>query len=74
VAPDDVLEHLDRALIGLERSGDRLDGPGRNVVSALDQLDQLVDDRLRRAHIPGLALEREHIAAQVELAPQLALE
>ena len=48
--------------------------PGRDLVTALDQPDQLVDDRLGRAHLARLALEREHVAAQVELAVELPLE
>jgi len=68
VAPDDVLEDLRRTLVGVERAGHRFDRPRRHLVSVLDQLDQLVDDGGRGLHVIGLAVEGEHVAAQVEVA------
>ena len=68
VAPDDVVEDLRRALVGVERAGHRLDRPRRDVVALLDQLDQLVDDGRRLLHVAGVAVEGEDVAAQVEVA------
>ena len=67
VAPDDVVEDLGRALFGLERAGHRFDRPRRDVVALLDQLDHLVDDGRRLGDVVGLALERQHVAAQVQV-------
>ena len=67
VAPDDVVEDLGRALVGVEGAGHRFDRPRRDVVPLLDQLDQLVDHGRRRLHVAGVAVEGEDVAAQVEL-------
>ena len=42
--------------------------PGRDLVALLDQLDQLVDDRRRGCDVAGVAVEGEHVAAQVQVA------
>jgi hypothetical protein len=41
---------------------------GRHLVPLLDQVDQLVDDRCRRLNVGRVAVQRQHIAAQVEVA------
>ena len=50
VAPDDVLEDLAHVLGLVERGEHRVDRVGADLVAALDELDELVDDgaRLRR--------------------------
>jgi hypothetical protein len=74
VAPDDVVEDLGRALVGVDRAGDRFDRPRRHFVALLDQLDQLVDDGGRRLHVIGLTVEGEHVAAQVKVAVEVAAQ
>ena len=44
VAPDDVLEDLAHVLDLVERTEHGVDGGGADLVTALDQLDELVDD------------------------------
>ena len=68
VPPDDVLEDLGRALVLVERAGDRLDRPRRDLVALLDQVDQLVDHRRGGLHVAGVAVQREDVAAQEEVA------
>ena len=47
VAPDDVLEDLAEVLRLVERAEHGVDGARADLVAALDQLDELVDDRPR---------------------------
>ena len=47
VAPDDVLEHLADVLGLVERAEHGVDGGRADLVAALDELDELVDDRPR---------------------------
>jgi hypothetical protein len=63
VLPDDVLEDLRRALVLVERAGDRLDRAGGDLMSLLDQVDQLPDHGLRGAHVSGVAVQGEDVAA-----------
>ena len=58
----------------VKRTRDGLDRSGRNVVALLDQLRQLANDRARGLHRALLAVERQHIAAQVDVAVEVALE
>ncbi len=74
MAPDDVLEDLGRALVGVERAGHRFDRPRRDLVALLDQLDQLVDHGRRGLHVVGVAVEGEDVAAQVEVAVEVAAQ
>jgi hypothetical protein len=74
VAPDDVLEDLRRRLLRVERAGHGADRPGRDLVPALDELDDLADDLGRLVDGLGLAVEREHVAAQEHLHLDVLLE
>ncbi len=74
MAPDDVLEDLGRALVGVEGAGHRFDRPRGDVVALLDQLDQLVDHGRRLLHVVGLAVEGEDVAAQVQIALEPAAQ
>ena len=67
VTPDDVLEDLRRALVGVEGAGDGFDRSRRHLVALLDQLDQLVDHRRRGLDVGGVAVEGEDVAPQVEV-------
>jgi hypothetical protein len=60
--------------VRVERPGHRFDRPRRDLVALLDQLDHLVDDMGRLLDVGGLALERQHVAAQVELGVELAAQ
>src|SRR5437763_17131669 len=44
VPPDHVLEDVPDVLRFVERGADGVDGPGADVVAALDELDELVDN------------------------------
>ena len=70
VAPDDVVEDRRRALFGVECAGHRFDGPGRDLVALLDQLDHLVDHGGRLLQVTRVAVEGEHVAAQVDFHRQ----
>ena len=74
VAPDDVLEDLGRALGGVEGAGHGFDRPRRHLVALLDQLDQLVDDRRRHLHVCRFAVESQNVAAQVQVAVEVAAQ
>src|SRR5215203_3711602 len=67
VAPDDIVEDLRRALIGLERAGHRFDRARGDVVTLLNQLDHLVDHGCRRGDVIGVALQSQHVAPQVQV-------
>src|SRR6185437_7368931 len=47
VRPDDVGEDLVHVLGLVDRAEDRVDGAGADLLAALDELDELLDDRLR---------------------------
>ena len=68
MAPDDVVEDLADVLGLVERAEDRVDRAGADLVAALDELDELVDDRARLRDLPSLAVDRQAVAAQVDLA------
>src|SRR4029077_6608001 len=74
VLPDDVLEDLGRALVLIERAGDGLDRARGDLVSLLDQVDQLAYDGLRGADLGRLAVQGEDVAAEVEVDVEVALE
>ena len=55
----------------VERAEHRVDGARADLVAALDQLDELVDDGARLARRCSLvALERQLVAAQADRAAQ----
>ena len=69
VAPDDVVEDArgcPRACV--ERAEHGVDGRRADLVAALDQLDELVDDSARLGDLRLVALEREPVAAQQDRA------
>ena len=68
VPPDDVLE--DVADVGrlVERAEHGVDRVGADLVAALDELDELVDDRARLGDLLVVALERQQVAAQPDRA------
>ena len=70
MAPDDVLEDLADVLGLVERRDDGADRVRPDLVPALDQLDELVDDRARGGDAVVLALDRQLVAAQTERAGQ----
>ena len=72
--PDDVLEDLGGALVLVEGARDGLDRAGGDLVALLDQVDDLADHGLGGADLAGLAVEGEHVPAQVDLAAQVPLE
>ena len=58
----------------VERAADGLDRARGDLVALRDQLGELADDRRGRVDGGGLAVEREHVAAQVDLAVEMPLE
>jgi hypothetical protein len=74
VAPDDVLEDLARRLVAVERGRDRLDRARGDLVALADEVGQLANDRLPDLDGGGVAVEREHVPAQVDVAVEVALE
>ena len=68
VAPDDVLEDVADVLGLVERAEHGVDGARADLVAALDQLDELVDDRARLGDAGVVALERQLVAAQADRA------
>jgi hypothetical protein len=68
--PDDVVEHFADVLRLLERSEDGVDRPGPDLVTALDELDELRDYGLRLPHARLVSLQREAVAAQVDGAAE----
>ena len=58
----------------VERAGDHLDRAGRDLVAVLDQLGQLVDHAASGVDVDVLALERQHVAAQVHGAVEMVFE
>src|SRR5260221_6652536 len=74
VLPDDVLEDLCRALVGIKRPSHRFDRARGYVVPLLDQLDQLVDDCGGCLYVGRVAVQGEHVAAQGEVAVHAAAQ
>ena len=64
--PDDVLEDLADVLGLVERVQDGVDGAGADLLPALDELDELLDDGARGAHLLVGAVERQPVAAEVD--------
>ena len=70
MAPDDVGEDLADVLGLVERGDDGADRVRPDLVPALDQLDELVDDRARRRDADVVALDRQLVPAQAKRAVQ----
>ena len=68
MAPDDVVEDLADVLGLVERRDDGTDGVRADLVPALDELDELVDDRARRRDAVVLPFDRQLVAAQAQRA------
>ena len=66
--PDDVVEDVADVLGLVERAEHRVDRVRADLVAALDQLDELVDDRARLGDVRVVALERQLVAAQADRA------
>jgi len=74
VAPDDILEDAAGALVAIERAGDRLDRAGSDLVALPDQVAELADDGTAHADRLLVAVQREDVPAQVDLAVEVLLE
>ena len=70
MAPHDVLEHVAEVLGLVERGEHRVDGVRPDVVAALHELDELVDDRAGLGDLRLVALDRELVAAEADRAAQ----
>ena len=68
MAPDDVLEDVADVLGLVERAEHGVDGRRADLVAALDELDELVDDRARLGDARVVALERQLVSAQADRA------
>ncbi len=62
MTPDDVVEDLADVLGLVDRSEHRADRLRPDLVSALDELRQLVDDGASRDHMLFVAAERDPVA------------
>ena len=68
MAPDDVVEDLAHVLGLVERGEHGADRVRPDLVAALDELDELVDDRARSRDVLVVAAERQAVAAQRDRA------
>ena len=68
--PDDVVEDVADVLGLVERAEHGVDGARADLVPALDELDELVDDRAGLGDARVVALERQLVAAQADRAVQ----
>jgi hypothetical protein len=74
VLPDDVLQDLRRALMLVESSGDGLDRPRGDLMTLLDQTDELTEHGLGGLDLARVAIEGEHVAAQIEVDVEVTLQ
>jgi hypothetical protein len=70
MAPDDVVEDLADVLGLLKRGHDRIDGRRADLVAALDEVGEFVDDGSRLLDAWLVALDREPVAAQHDRAAE----
>ena len=70
VTPDDRVEDLAHILAGLERPEHRVHGVAADLMTSLDQFDELVDHRPRALDVPVVALQGQLVAAQADRALQ----
>ncbi len=68
--PDEVLEDLADVRRLVDRAEDRVDGAGADVLPPLDELDELLDDRLRLRDLRVVAAQREPVSAQIDGAAE----
>ena len=68
MAPDDVVEDLAHVLRLVERGEHCADGVGADLVTALDELHELVDHRARGHDVLVVAAEGEPVPAQRDRA------
>ena len=68
MAPDDVVEHVAHVLDLVERGEHRADRVRADLVAALDELDELVDDGARGRDARSSPLERQPVPAQPDRA------
>src|SRR5438034_327339 len=52
------------------RADDRVDGAGADLLPALDELDELLDDRLSLRDLDVVAAQREAVTAQIDGAAE----
>jgi hypothetical protein len=60
--------------VAVERVGDRLDRARRDLVAGADQVGQLADHGAAHADRLLGPVQRQHVAAQVDLAVEMVLE
>ena len=70
MAPDHVLEDLSQVLRLVERSENRVDRARLDLVTALDQVAELVDHGARLGDVGVGALDRQAVAAEQDRAAQ----
>ena len=68
MTPDDVVEDVAHVFGLIERSENRSDRVGADLVPALDQIHQLVDDSAGCGDVAVLAPERQPVAAESDRA------
>ena len=68
--PDDVVEDLADVLRLVERADDRIDGARADLLPALDELDELLDDGLRLCDFRVVTAQREPVATEVDRAAE----
>src|SRR6185503_10749905 len=74
VAPDHVLEDAARALVPVERTRDRLDRAGRDLVALPDEVGHLTHDGPGHRHRVVVAVQRQHVPPEEDLAVEVLLE
>src|SRR5205814_6808887 len=66
VRPDDVFEDLAHVLRLVDRVQDRVDRAGADLLPALHEIDELLDDGSRGGDLLVVSLERQPVAAEVD--------
>src|SRR4029079_4333751 len=74
VRPDDVGEDPAHVFGLVDCADDRIDGAGAHLLAALDELDELLDDRLPPGRLEVVAGQRETVSAQVDGAAEPVAE
>ena len=68
--PDEILEDLADVRRLVDCAEDRVDGACADLLPALDELDELLDDRLRLRDLHVVAGQREPVSAQIDGAAE----